>query len=51
MATSFPDVIDYFAIGVNSVSGETVIDIHFGHFDRDGLRRFEGTCKPAKPAF
>ena len=36
---------------VNSVTGETVIVIHFGHFDRDGLRRFEGTCKPAKPAF
>jgi len=36
---------------VNSVTGETVIVIHFGHFDQGGLRRFEGTCKPAKPAF
>jgi hypothetical protein len=36
---------------VNSVTDETVIVIHFGHFDQGGLRRFEGTCKPAKPAF
>ena len=36
---------------VNSVTNETVIVIHFGHFNQGGLRRFEGTCKPAKPAF
>jgi hypothetical protein len=36
---------------VNSVTGETVIDIHFGQWDQGALRRFEGTCKPAKPAF
>ena len=39
---------------VNSVTGETVVDIHhFGLGPSEGneLWRFEGTCKPAKPAF
>src|SRR6516165_3732394 len=33
---------------VNSVTGETVVDVH--HFRVNQLWRFEGTCKPAKPA-
>ena len=34
---------------VNSVTGETVVDVH--HFSVKQLWRFEGTCKPTKPAF
>jgi S1-C subfamily serine protease len=33
---------------VNSVTGETVVDIHY--FSLNELRRFEGSCKPAKQA-
>ena len=33
------------------IFGGAALAAAIGHFDQGGLRRFEGTCKPAKPAF